>query len=170
MEIADKIEDEFDSLKDEINNMKMENYELTRMMFDISYKFCGCDIDAVKANFPELMKKLFNMRIEYLKTTYLSVFYEDLSENYHMTDDIFENYEKQYDCKRKDKAYDQYLAKMSEIKNSIENLLKNYPDIESVNFKYKWIELMKEGKFALDAYSRYERDKFDENNCFILPF
>lgn len=170
MGIADKIEDEFDSLKDEINKLKMENYELTRMMFNISYKLCEYDVDTVKTNFPELMKKLFNMRIEYLKTTYLNVFYEDLSENYHMTDDIFENYEKQYDCRSKNKSYDQYLAKMNEIKDSIQNILNNFPDIDSVHFKVRWIELMKEGKFALDAYSRYERDKFDENNCFILPF
>lgn len=45
MGIADAIEEQFESVKEQVNKLKMENYELTRMMLDISYKLCEYDIE-----------------------------------------------------------------------------------------------------------------------------
>jgi hypothetical protein len=101
MGIADAIEEQFESVKEQVNKLKMENYELTRMMLDISYKLCEYDIEKVRTNFPELSKKLFNIRIEHLKTTFMNVFFCDLSENYFVLNDVVENYREQYKCKKR---------------------------------------------------------------------
>lgn len=166
MGIGNKIEEEFDSLKEEMDKLKMENYELTRMMFDISYKLCQNDIEIVKRNFPELVKKLFNMRIEHLKGTFVNVFFCSLIDNYYLLDNIVENYTEQYGSKTENKA----LKKIGEIKNRIETLLSNCPNIDSDEFKNDWQKLMYEGEFATKAYSRWEVCKLSKDINYLLPY
>lgn len=169
MGIADAIEEQFESVKEQVNKLKMENYELTRMMLDISYKLCEYDIEKVRTNFPELSKKLFNIRIEHLKTTFMNVFFCDLSENYYVFNDVVENYREQYKCK-KGMATNESIEKINEIRNKIEALLNSHININSDEFKSDWLKIIKEGEFATKAYNKWEFSRFREDTSYLLPY